>query len=118
MDRYSLLYSVIPRVKHPFGREVELPNNLGDLLGFLLKPLNIIWTPTPRFQTLPAQGEFQTHLQPAQNAVVFDLLKTGRDAVDRLLRDWHQLLRNGYKYGAVDVAVSSRESGTYMISLP
>jgi hypothetical protein len=111
MDRYTLLLSVIPRVKYPFGKEISLPNNLGELLGFLLKPLNISWHPAPRFQFLPPQGEYKASLQPAQNAVVFDLFKAGRSAVDKILVDWHQLLRNGYRYGAIEVPVTEQGLG-------
>ncbi len=105
MDRFSLLYSIIPRVEFPFGKEIRLPNNLGEMLGFLLKPLNLKWVPTPRFQALPHLGEYQTHLQPAQNAVVFDLTKSGREAVEKIIKDWQSLLRNGYQYAAVEVCV-------------
>lgn len=107
MDRYSLLYSVLPRVEHPFGAEIELPMNLGELLGFLLKPLNLHWYPASRFQLLAAGGEYRVTLQPAQSAVIFDLVQPGRDAVDRLISEWHQLLRNGYQYAGVDVLVET-----------
>lgn len=105
MDRYSLLYSLIPRVAHPFGKEIHLPNNLGEMLGFLLKPLNLKWLPTPRFQALPHMGEYQTRLEPAQNAVIFDMTASGREAVEKIIKDWQSLLRNGYQYAAVEVAV-------------
>lgn len=107
MDRYTLLYSVISKVKHPFGKTVFLPGNLGEMLGFLLKPLNLSWTPAPRFQLLKLHGEYQTHLQPLQNAVIFDLFSPGRDAVDRILSDWRQYLREGYQYCAVEVPLEA-----------
>ena len=106
-DRYSLLLSVIPQVKHPFGKSVALPINLGETLGFLLTPLNISWVPAPRFQMLPPDGECQTHLQPAQGAVIFDLIRPGRKALEKILQEWHQLLRNGYQYAAVDICLAS-----------
>lgn len=107
MDRYSLLFSVLPRVKHPFGKEILLPNGLGETLDFLLKPLNLSWSPAPRFELLPPEGDYQTHFQLAQNSVVFDLFSPGRAAVDRILREWHQLMRNGYQYAAVEVPLDA-----------
>jgi hypothetical protein len=106
MDRYSLLYAIQPRVPQPFGPYVQLPGNLGEMLGFLLEPLGLQWYPAPRFDVLPSDGEYQTHFQPSQSAAVFDLIRSGRRAVDRLLGDWSALLRNGYQYAAVEVALS------------
>lgn len=107
MDRYSLLFSVKPCVPFPFGKEVALPNGLGELLGFILEPLNIQWTPASRFQLLPKQGDYQTHLTPAQNSVIFDLFLGGRCAVDKILEDWKELQKNGYEYCAVDVPMTT-----------
>lgn len=103
MDRYTLLLSVLPRVPHPFGEDVVLPAGLGETLEFLLKPLNLRWRPAPRFDLLPPGGDYQTHFQAAQNAVVFDLFQPGRQAVEKILREWHQLMRSGYQYVAVEV---------------
>lgn len=106
-DRYSLLYSVLPRVEFPFGREVELPMSLGEEIGFLLEPLGVSWYPASRFSILPSGGEYKSNLQPAQNAITFDLVQPGRAAVERILQEWQQCLRNGYEYAAVDVLVGS-----------
>ncbi len=106
-DRYSLLYSVLPRVEFPFGKEAELPLCLGEQIGFLLDPLGISWYPASRFSVLPSGGDYTSSLQPAQNAIVFDLVMPGRNAVDRILQEWQQCLRNGYEYAAVDVLVGS-----------
>ena len=106
-DRYSLLYSVLPRAEFPFGRDVELPMNLGEEIGFLLEPLGISWYPASRFSVLPDGGEYKSSLQPAQNAVLFDLVCPGRRAVEKILAEWQQYLRNGYEYVAVDVLVGS-----------
>lgn len=110
-DRYTLLFGVLPQVRHPFGREIMLPNNLGEMLGFVLKPLNLTWIPTPRFEMLASRGEYQTHLQPLHNSVCFDLFDPGRDAVDGVLRDWRRLLRVGYQYGALDVPIGVKGLG-------
>ena len=105
MDRYSLLVSVLPRVPQPFGKIIQLPNNLGELLGFLLEPLGMSWIPTSRFQVLPAEGEYETVIQKAQSAIVFDLKTTGRSAVEKIIKEWASYLREGLQYGAVDVPV-------------
>jgi hypothetical protein len=103
MDRYSLLYSIVPRVPHPFGREVQLPASIGDRLGFLLEPLGLKWFPESRFAGLPARGTFHTTAQPQQGAVLFDLAEPGRIAVDAICTAWRQLLLDGYEYAAVEV---------------
>ncbi len=105
MERYTLLYSLIPRVEHPFGKEVLLPNNVGEMLGFLLKPLNLRWVPSPRFHSLSLGGQYETHLQPNQGSVIFDLTCSGREAVSKILKDWQTLLRNGYQYAGIEVAL-------------
>lgn len=107
MDRYSILVGVIPQTAHPFGKDIVLPENIGGPFGFLLKPLGLSWSPAPRFQTLPAQGNYAASYQPAQSAVVFDLAKPGLDAVERLLEEWRQLLREGFQYAAVEVPLSA-----------
>lgn len=107
MDRYSLLFSILPRVKYPFGREILLPSGLGDALDFLLKPLNLSWSPAPRFELLPPGGDYQAKYHAQQNAVVFDLHQPGRAAVDRILREWHQCLRNGYQYAGLEVPLDA-----------
>ncbi len=106
-DRYSLLYSVLPRVEFPFGHEVELPMSLGEDLGFLLEPLGISWYPASRFSILPDGGFYKSSREPAQNAIYFDLVTPGRDAVEKILLEWQTCLRNGYEYAAVDVLVGA-----------
>ncbi len=106
-DRYSLLYSIIPRTQYPFGKSIVLPHNLGEALGFLLQPLNLTWYPASRFDVLPPGGEYQTHLQPTQNAVLFDCVQPGQKAVDGILRDWTQLLKNGYQYAGIEVPLDA-----------
>jgi hypothetical protein len=106
-DRYSLLYSIFPRTEYPFGKQVVLPNNLGETVGFLLEPLNLTWVPASRFDVLPPGGEYQTHLEPTQNAVIFDCVRVGHKAVDGILRDWAQLLKSGYQYAAVEVPLDA-----------
>lgn len=104
-DRYTLLLAVLPGVDHPFGREITLPANLGEMLGFLLDPLRIDWNPTSRFDYLPAGGEYRTRLDPPQSAVIFDMERPGRGALEAVRAEWHGLLRHGYRYGAVEVPV-------------
>ncbi len=104
-DRYTLLYSILPKVKQPFGKELQLPANLGEMLGFLLEPLDLQWRPTPRFEVLAEGGDFAVHLQPQQSAVIFDLHQPGRAAVDRIHSQWRELRRGGFQYCAVEVAV-------------
>jgi hypothetical protein len=111
MDRYSLLLSVIPQVPRPFGREITLPEGLGERFGFLLEPLGLGWTPASRFEPLPPEGSFKTSYQPAQSAVVFDLVDSGHAAVERLLQEWRRLLRDGFQYAAVDVPLPSQGLG-------
>lgn len=103
MNRYSILLSIIPRIRQPFGAEVLLPESIGETLGFLLKPLGLDWVPTPRFYPLPPGGQYQINCQPTQGAVVFDLFEPGRKAVEAILTHWSELLRDGYEYAAIEV---------------
>lgn len=103
MDRYSLLFSILPRVPHPFGKEVRLPVSIGDRLGFLLPPLGLTWTPASRFEGLDKQGAYKVTLQPQQGAVIFDMPEPGRAAVDGICAAWRQYLLEGYEYAAVEV---------------
>ncbi|MFC1521760.1 hypothetical protein ACFL6Y_05080 [Elusimicrobiota bacterium] len=107
MDRYTILFSIIPQVKHPFGKEVYLPPSMAEPLEFLLEPLGLTWIPTPRFHFLPDEGQYKTSCQPMQNSVIFDMNKPGRKAVEDMLIEWNQFLRDGYQYGAVEVPVSA-----------
>ncbi len=111
-DRYSLLYSLIPQTQYPFGKQIVLPHNLGEAVGFLLEPLNLGWVPASRFDVLPPNGEYQTHLQPLQNAVVFDCFRPGHKAAEAILRDWAQLLKNGYQYAGIEVPLGAPGIGS------
>ncbi len=111
MYRYTLLYSILPRVSRPFGEELLLPNNLAEPLDFVLKSLGLTWSPTPRFEKVPSEGAFETHFQTAQKAVLFDLHSPGRAATDRILAQWQECLRNGYQYAAVEVPLSASGVG-------
>lgn len=102
MDRYSLLTSIIPRVPRPFGAEVAVPDRIGGPFGFLLEPLGMRWSPSPRFETLPSGGRCATTHQSAQSAVLFDLSEPGREAVDQIIDEWGRLLREGCQYAAVE----------------
>jgi len=110
-DRYTLLYSIFPGVAQPFGSEIELPLNLGGMLGFLLKPLNLNWYPASRLQRPAPLGRYHKKLEPAQNSVVFQCHEPGRQAVENIRKEWRQLLRSGYQYAAVEVPVGSAGIG-------
>jgi len=111
MARYSLIYSLKPMTPQPFGRSVVLPESLGSLLGFLMKPLHLTWTPAPRFDPLCREGEFTAQYQPAQKSVFFDLAEPGMSALSQVISQWHELLHSGYQYAAVDVPVDSAGLG-------
>ena len=106
MDRYTLLYSVLSCVRQPFGSEVVLPDNLGEMLGFLLEPLHLSWVPAPRFSLLAEEGAYMVKDQPEQSSVYFDLWSPGRRALQDVLNHWSVLLRNGYQYAAVDIPLN------------
>jgi len=103
MDRYSVLLGVGPRAPDAFGKEVLLPINIGEALGFLLKPLGLAWAPTPRFHPLPAGGDYARVAQEEQKALIFDFHAPGRQALDRIVEECERGLREGYQYFAVDV---------------
>jgi hypothetical protein len=107
MDRYSLLYSVFPQVRHPFGESVSLPNSIGDPLSFLLEQFNMRWVPTPRFSQPEEEGEFSVTTQSAQAAIVYDLKRPGFKAAKTILADWHEQMRNGYEYAGVDIPIDA-----------
>ncbi len=106
MNRYSLLASLIPRTEYPFGREIFLPEFLGEQLGFLLEPLHLLWSPSPRFDPLPPEGEFKVQCQPAQDSVIFDFFEPGRHAAERLIETWQDLMKNGYQYAGIDIPLN------------
>ncbi|MBI4668510.1 MAG: hypothetical protein HY747_04890 [Elusimicrobia bacterium] len=103
MDRYTILFSIIPRVKQPFGKKICLPESLGSRLGFLLKPLGLTWYPASRIDTLTPEGGYKTEVQTAQKAVIFDMYQPGRQAAEKILDEWREYLNDGYEYAAVDV---------------
>jgi hypothetical protein len=107
MDRYSILYGVLPKTEHPFGRSIVLPASLGDLMGYLLEPLKLTWTPTPRFELLPKNGSYHSAQEPQQQSVYYQLESPGRRAVEQIIASWQYLLRQGYQYGAVDVPIGA-----------
>ena len=107
MLRYSLLVSVIPRVPHPFGESIALPESIAERFGFLLPPLGLAWSPAPRFQGLPAQGSFKTSTQRAQSAALFDLSEPGQEAAEDIVEEWRELLRDGFEYAAVEVPLDA-----------
>lgn len=105
MDRYTILFSIIPKTAHPFGKEIVLPESLGDTFEFLLRPLSVSWIPEPRFSMLEPQGDYALQYQPSQSAAIFDFFHPGRVSAEKILRDWSNLLKNGYRYAGVDVPV-------------
>lgn len=112
MKRYSLLVGIGPQVPHPFGKSVILPANIGEVCGFLLEPLGVQWVPASRFSSLAHEGEFQIQFYEEQRAVVFDLVKPGREALLHLIERWKILLREGYQYFGVDVPLNHSGLGT------
>ncbi|WP_394841316.1 hypothetical protein LZC95_30125 [Pendulispora brunnea] len=108
MDRYSVFKGVLPRCDSPFGKEIHLPENLGEMLGFLLPRLGLTWMPAPRFDQLPKDGEVIATFEETQSSVHFDFVKTGREGLQRILHDWSLHLRDGYEYAAVDIPVKNR----------
>ena len=105
MDRYSLLFSIIPRVKHPFGKTISLPASIGESMEFLLKPLNLEWTPSSRFESLPDKGDYKADYDAAQSSVIFDLFDPGREAIESILEEWRSALKNGFQYAGIDIPV-------------
>ncbi|MBL7544888.1 MAG: hypothetical protein JNL11_13810 [Bdellovibrionaceae bacterium] len=107
MDRYSLLLSLSPRQAHPFGQMISLPTHIGENFSTVLQSLGLTWQPSPRFDHLGRDGEFLAHRQPSQKAIIFDLYKPGRAALQRMVNVWQQLVREGYQYAGVNVPISA-----------
>jgi hypothetical protein len=106
MARYTLLYSILPRVDKPFGDVVRLPSQLGEMFEDTLKQIGLKWEPTSRFDFLSEDGaETQTRLVE-QNAVVFRVEKSGLQSIERILSQWSDLMREGYQYCGVDLLLS------------
>lgn len=102
MDRYSILLSILPQAPRPFGGDIQLAPTIGESLGFLLEPLGLSWSPTPRFDQLPPEGRHGVYYQPGQQAVLFELPQPGRRALGEVLAEWRRLLETGYQYAAVE----------------
>ncbi len=111
-DRYSILYGVIPKISHPFGREVSLPENLGRMLGFLLDPLGMSWVPASRFSVLEKTGSYSISREPSQESVQFSFEIPGKAALESLVQDWIHLKKEGYLYAGVDVPLDQPGLGT------
>lgn len=105
-DRYSLLVGIAPRVPHPFGKEVALPINIGESCDFILKPLGVNWVPTPRFWPLAEGGSYAVQRQKEQKALIVDLFQPGRKALNSILQELPNWLREGIQYIAVDVPIT------------
>ncbi len=111
-NRFSILYSVIPKIPKPFEEEVLLPNNIGEMTGFLLKPLNVTWSPAPRFNLLEEGGSYRMGCEPLQASVLFDLEEPGLTAMDNIIKDWREHKKEGYQYAAVEVPLDKFGLGT------
>jgi hypothetical protein len=111
MDRYTLLLSVLPRVANPFGSEVTLPNNLGEQIGFLLKPFNLDWIPEARFLMPKDKGEYSIKVLEVNNAVYFDFIEPGYHGALEIIDHWERYLKNGYQYSAIDVPLGHEGLG-------
>lgn len=101
-DRYSILLAAKVQCERPFD-DVRIPVNLGELADFILNPIGVQWAPTGRFDPLPREGIYICKTSLEQQAVHFDLVKSGVKAVDKILDEWRFLLRHGYQYAAIDV---------------
>jgi hypothetical protein len=107
MDRYSILLGIKPETQFPFGKEVALPVNIGEMAEFILTPLGLSWVPAPRFYPLPLEGEFSKQMQPTQKAVIFDLFRPGYKALKAAVEEGRHLLRQGYCYCAIDMPLDN-----------
>lgn len=101
-DRYSLLIGITPKTAHPFGKELVLPANLGEACDFIVKRLDMRWVPAPRFSPLPPDGAYDVVIQREQKAAIFDFHTPGRGALNRMIAEWHHLLKSGTQYVAID----------------
>ncbi len=106
MDRYTLLIGVIPRDPYPFGKQVMLPSNIGEKLGFLLEELNIEWVPTPRFYPLPETGKFEKEIQTAQKSLIYRIDQPSFDVLKQIKHEWTHALADGFQYVAVEVPLN------------
>lgn len=106
MHRYSLLIAIEAGNKHPFGRNISLPTQIGEVTEFITKPLGLTWTPTPRFDLLPKDGEFTIQTQIEQKAAFIDFHQPGSGALTSLIEKWRDLLKNKFEYIAIDVPVN------------
>lgn len=111
MDRYSILLGVKAQVENPFGHEVHLPIPIGEMLGFVLAPLGIEWTPSSRFDSLTTDGSYSKSANPFQKSVHFELDVPGVEAIRRLISEWRHLLKNDYQYCSVDIPINAKGLG-------
>ncbi len=113
MLRYSLLYMVLKQRAAPFGKQVFLPLNIGEKIGFVLDELGITWIPSTRFSGTrgPNQGQYLVRTQPEQQAVYFDFLEPGFGVINQLLSEWKDFLRDGFEYCCVDIPIESSSLG-------
>ncbi|MGE0174902.1 MAG: hypothetical protein AB7T49_19070 [Oligoflexales bacterium] len=105
-DRYSLLLAIKRQCDSPFGKEVVLPVNLGEIADFILEPLGIEWRPAARFVPLAPNGRYEVTYQPAQRAAIFDLVEPGAKALKQAMEEWRFLVRRGYQYAAIEMSLS------------
>ncbi len=103
MNRYTLLVGVIPKEEYPFGKNIMLPSNIGETLGFLLEELGIEWHPTPRFYPLPSVGRFSKQIHPRQQAIVYRIDQPSFDILKTIRREYQHALSDGFQYVAVEV---------------
>lgn len=103
MLRYTILHSIKPGIKNPFGNHLYLPYSIGDNIDFMLEPLGLSWSPIPRFYPLPQKGDWNFSFNIEQQSIHFDFFMPGHQAVKTLLNKWSDFLKNGYQYASVDV---------------
>lgn len=106
MARYTLLYSILPRVANPFGHVVRLPSQLGEMFEEILRPIGLKWEPTSRFDFLAEEGRETENRWQEQNAVVYKVERSGLRSIERILNQWSDLMREGYQYCGIDLRLS------------
>jgi hypothetical protein len=106
MKRYSILVGIGLQEKHPFGKTVILPANIGEACGFLLEPIGLKWIPASRFSPLEDGGEFRIETFEEQKSVIFDFIKPGRIALQQIIERWQVYMREGVHYFGIDVPLN------------
>lgn len=107
MDRYSLLYSIVPLRERPFGTEIELPGSVGSLLEPIVTSLGLEYRSEPRFHSTEALGAFSETIGDIQQAVSFDMHEPGLKCTEDLLERWQELKRTGTIYASVDIPLGT-----------